>query len=318
MKVSLVMTLLNEERSLRLLLDSVVAQTRPPDEVVIVDGGSQDDTMRLAESFKDRLHLRLLSVPGANISRGRNMAIAEARGEIIACTDGGVRLHADWLSKLVKPFETCPETDVVAGFFQADVYTDFELAMGATVLPVVDEIAPERFLPSSRSVAFRKDAWLKVGGYPEWLDYCEDVIFDLALRRLGLGFAWAPEAVVYFRPRSNLRSFFLQYYHYARGDGKANLWQRRHAIRYGSYAAGVGLLAAGFQWPAFWALLAIGTIGYLQRPYRRLWRSLAGLAFRRRLGALLLVPVIRVTGDIAKMLGYPVGLRWRRRNFHGQ
>lgn len=311
------MTLLNEEHSLGPLLESLLTQTRRPDEVVIVDGGSRDNTMRIAESFNDRLNLRLLSVPGANISRGRNVAIDAARGEIIACTDGGVRLHADWLAQLVEPFERCPETDVVSGFFQPDAHSEFELAMGATVLPTVDEIIPECFLPSSRSVAFRKDAWAKVSGYPEWLDYCEDVVFDLDLRRLGKRFAWAPQATVYFRPRSSLRSFFLQYYRYARGDGKSNLWPRRHAIRYGSYAAGLGLLAAGFSWPALWGLFAIGTIGYLQRPYRRLWRHLDGLAPHRHLRALLLVPIIRVTGDIAKMVGYPVGLWWRRRHYHG-
>ena len=41
---------------------------------------------------------------------------------------------------------------------------------------------PARFLPSSRSVAFRKSAWTAIGGYPAWLDYGEDIVFDLALQ----------------------------------------------------------------------------------------------------------------------------------------
>ena len=73
--------------------------------------------------------------------------------------------------------------------------------MGATVLPAVDEIRPESFLPSSRSVAFTKAAWQAAGGYPEWLDYCEDLIFDFRLREVSGPFAWAPEAVAHFRPR---------------------------------------------------------------------------------------------------------------------
>ena len=38
-----------------------------------------------------------------------------------------------------------------------------------------------------------------------------------------------------FVPRESLRSFWTQYYRYARGDGKADLWRKRHAIRYATY-----------------------------------------------------------------------------------
>ena len=47
-----------------------------------------------------------------------------------------------------------------------------------------------------------------------------------------------PTAIAHFRPRSSLRAFFKQYYRYSRGDGKADLWRKRHAIRYGAYAVG--------------------------------------------------------------------------------
>ena len=102
--------------------------------------------------------------------------------------------------------------------------------MGATVLPTVDEVKPESFLPSSRSVAFTKAAWEAAGGYPEWIDYCEDLIFDFRLRDVAGPFAWAPEAVAHFRPRGSLKAFFKQYYRYARGDGKADLWRKKHSF----------------------------------------------------------------------------------------
>ncbi|MCA9957415.1 MAG: hypothetical protein KC443_00185, partial [Anaerolineales bacterium] len=94
----------------------------------------------------------------------------------------------------------------------------------------------------SRSVAFLKSAWEAVGGYPEWLDYSEDLIFDLALREKYGAFPFADTAVAYFRPRGSLRSFFRQYYFYARGDGKANLWRKRHVIRYVTYLLGFPFL----------------------------------------------------------------------------
>ena len=91
----------------------------------------------------------------------------------------------------------------------------------------------------------------------------------------------------------------------------------RHAIRYGTYlVAGPALLLAGlFVHPLLWLLLLAGFGAYLWVPYRRLWPRLRDLRPLDRLRALAWVPVIRVTGDLAKMGGYPVGWWWRLRRW---
>ncbi len=311
MQTSVVVTVLNEANSLPRLLDSLAAQSCYPDEVVICDGGSTDDTLALLEA-EERLPLHVIQRPGANISQGRNAAIETARGDVIAVTDAGVRLSPRWLEKITAPLEN-EDTQTVAGFFRPDPQTVFEAAMGATVLPEQREIKPEQFLPSSRSVAFRKQAWEAVGGYPEWLDYCEDLIFDFRLRDLYGPFVFAPEALVYFRPRPTLRAFFVQYYRYARGDGKADLWRLRHAIRYITYllAAPLIALAGLLSKPWWWALYLIALPGMFWVPLRRLARMWQDLSLAQKLRAALWVPIIRITGDVAKIIGYPAGLWWR-------
>jgi glycosyltransferase involved in cell wall biosynthesis len=314
-RVSVVATVLNEEGSIDALLHSLLAQTRPPDEIVIADGGSRDGTVSAIRAAQETgAPIRLIELPGANISAGRNAAISAASGDIIACTDAGVRLEPTWLEEIIAPLcgQDSVKVDVVSGFFKADPRTIFEVAMGATVLPDVSNINPERFLPSSRSVAFRKSAWRMVGGYPEWLDYCEDVVFDLALREAGCHFVFRSSALVHFRPRSSIRSFFRQYFLYARGDGKANLWPRRHLIRYGTYALAPVALLLGLWYKGFWFMFGTGAILYLRQPYRRLWPSIRGRPLIDCLAAIGYVPLIRLVGDVAKMTGYPVGLRWRR------
>jgi hypothetical protein len=161
-------------------------------------------------------------------------------------------------------------------------------------------------------VAFRKDAWARVGGYPEWASHCEDILFDMALRRVGAGFAFTPDALVLFRPRGSMRAFARQYFLYARGDGVANLWPRRHAIRYVAYSAAAALLMNARRRPWLLALALPAGLAYSRAPLRRLRTRAPALSGRDLLVAAALIPAIRLVGDLAKMLGYPVGV-WRRR-----
>jgi glycosyltransferase involved in cell wall biosynthesis len=317
-KVSVIATVLNEGQAIHRLLESLLAQSLRPDEVVIADGGSTDGTLEALKGWSDsgQLDLKILHVPGANISQGRNAAILAASHDLVATTDAGVRLEEDWLEALVAPFGKEPPANVVSGWFVADPKTIFETAMGATVLPALSEVDARTFLPSSRSVAFLRSAWHAVGGYPEWLDYCEDLVFDIRLKERYGVFPFAPEARVHFRPRSSLKAFFKQYYQYARGDGKADLWRKRHAIRYLTYLAAGPLLVvlAALHSAWWWFVLLAGILVYTAVPYRRLLPMLASYGWFDRIKAVLWVPVIRVVGDVAKMLGYPVGLAWRWRN----
>jgi len=319
--VSVIVTVKNEEAAIGRLLDSLLAQTLPPDEIVVVDGGSTDATVAIVQGYVGRgAPVRVLVRPGCNISQGRNAAISAARHDLIASTDAGVRLAPNWLAELVVPFAAAggERPDVVSGFFVPDACSPFEKAMGATVLPALSDVDPARFLPSSRSVAFTRAAWRRAGGYPEWLDYCEDVVYDLSLREAGCRFAFAPDATAYFRPRGSLRAFFTQYYRYARGDGKADLWRRRHAIRYGTYVLGPLAFRAGFCYKLLWLALAVAAGAYLYQPYRRLLPSLHSESTRARAVAISAVPVIRLVGDVAKMVGYPAGVWWRWRHRAGR
>jgi len=316
MRVAVILTVLNEAAALPRLLESLTAQTRPADEIVVADGGSRDGTAAVLADYAARLGLPIwvVDAPGANIAQGRNRAIAAATSEVIAATDAGVVCPPDWLARLTAPLAD-PGVKAVAGFFEADPVTVLEVAMGATVLPEARDVNAATYLPSSRSVAFRRAAWEAVGGYPEWLDYSEDVVFDLALRAKYGPFVFVPEAAVRFRPRGSLRALARQYYLYARGDGKAGLFARQHAIRYFTYLVVAPLLVYAALTVSGWLWLVgvVAGLAYLRLPLRRLWPRLAGLSLVARVQALAYLPLIRVVGDVAKMVGYPVGVGWRVR-----
>src|SRR4249920_586475 len=100
MKVSLISTVKDAVDHVGDFIASVDAQTRRPDEVVIVDGGSTDGTTEIVRS---RPNVTLVEEPGANIARGRNIALAAATHDVIACSDADCVLDPEWLERLLRP-----------------------------------------------------------------------------------------------------------------------------------------------------------------------------------------------------------------------
>ena len=310
MRISLVCTAKNEEDNIAQLIESMLGQSLRPDEIVINDNNSTDATAAIVQGFHAIGHPVRLVQGGFNIPSGRNNAIFHATGEIIACTDAGLILDRHWLARITAPLRD-GTADVVAGFFQPLPRSILEHAIGCTNYPDVSEVDADTFMPFGQSVAFRKAVWEQVDGYPEWASHCEDLLYDFAMKKTGARFAFAGTALVHFRPRESLYQLFRQYYYYARGDAVAGLWPRRHLIRYVVYSVAVLLVAIG-GWA--WWLLLVGVLGYCVTPLRRIIRRQPGrYTMLQSVLAAGLVPLIRVVGDTAKMIGYIAGhIRLRR------
>lgn len=312
--VSLIATVKDERANLDVWLAGLERQSRTPDEIIIVDGGSHDGTWEALSSWLAPCELILLRVPGTSISSGRNLAMSRARFNVIAVTDAGTVAETHWLERLIEPFNDAT-ADASTGFFRPSVEGVWQRSLAAATLPEVDEIDAETFLPSSRSVAVRS-SWVRRGfEYPEWLDYCEDLVWDLQLKRGGARFVMVPDALVDFAVRPNWRSFWRQYYRYARGDGKAGLFAKRHCVRYLTYLAGSMVLIR--RQPFEVALAGVLACAYVSKPVERLLRRerTSDMPPAHTLCALGLIPVHRLVGDLAKMAGYPTGLAWRWRHY---
>jgi glycosyltransferase involved in cell wall biosynthesis len=322
MKVSLITTERNEGAAIAEFIDSVLEQSVKPDEIVIADADSDDGTKEIVQGYIDRgAPIKLLVVPG-NRSVGRNAAIEAAAHEVIAVADVGCRLDPDWFREITRPFGERPGVGAVAGFFVAEPKTHFEKVSTDLMLAENEQVDLATWLPSSRSIAFTKEAWRKAGKYPDYHDFekrlqmkCggEDTLFDLALKRAGYEFADGLKAVVYWRPRPDFGSFYSQYYWYAVGDGMDltgladHAFFRRLTVKYAVLAAagllglGVGLAMGGWWW-----LVVFVPIGYLKAG---LVRRASG-PWRRARGSgldLLLMMELLLAYDVSQVAGYWYG-----------
>ncbi|MBM4438541.1 MAG: glycosyltransferase [Actinobacteria bacterium] len=316
MKVAVCATVRNERATVASLARQLLTQSRTPDEIVIVDGGSTDGTLAaLRECLGSHPHARVLAAPGANIAQGRNRAIAATTSELIAVTDAGIERGTGWLAALLDAVNADPNCAGAFGYILAAPRTTFEAALGAVALPRAEEIDPATYPPSSGSVLLRR-TWLEhAGGYPPWLAYGEDLYLDRRIWELGGRFVHAPAADVGIRPRTAVTAFFRQYFNYATGDGHAGMLGRRHIARYAAY----GAAAMALQGRSVWRFLLLAGLGglYLVRPWGRVPAMLRAAPRANALAVYGLVPVLRLVGDLAKMTGYPAGLARRRRRGGG-
>lgn len=244
--VSLVVTVRNEAHPARAWSETLLKQTRQPDEVIIVDGGSTDDTVSILREFANTAPFptKVIAAGDVNIARGRNIGIAEASHPIIACTDFGCDLHPNWLEYLIAPFEIDPDTVAAAGWYEATAHNVLGRAAAILGTPYSGWIDPQSFLPSSRSLAFKKEAWAAIGGYPEWLTLTgEDTYFALELKRCCPHCALVPDAKVYWHAPDTLAGSLSKSYRWSVGDGEAGLFPDRYWGSLGKRLIEVSLLA---------------------------------------------------------------------------
>lgn len=299
MRVTLIATVKNGADHIEGFLRSIRAQSRIPDEIVIVDGGSTDGTL---DVLRAEPGIVLIEEPGANISRGRNLAIAAASNDVLAASDADCVLEPDWLQRLLGHMEQ--GADISMGFYLPMTNTFFERCMAAVNLPTAaDEVDGATFMPSARSVAFTRAAIEAAGGYPEWLAIGEDMWVNHRWRQLAMDMRYSPDAVVHWRLRPDLIATWKQYFKYARGDAQAGMYPRRHALRFGVYAGAGIALASRFGLAK--AAVLVGGVVYAREPLTRAWRVSDGPA--ERVLAMFVVPVLMAWTDTAKMAGYLAG-----------
>lgn len=319
MKVSLIMPVRNEQRSVKETLESVFKQTKMPDEIVIADGGSTDATVELIRSF-DSFGIPIRVVPNEKIlpGAGRNAAIHKARYDVIAAMDFSIVLDVSWLEEIIKPLEQDPTVDMVSGRCCPRVRNEFEKCVAAVLHTsntydlnrlsaeeIERSIAAHPVMPGGFSVAFRKSIWQQAGGYPDWLRTSEDKLFARKVNRLGAKIAVSLKSIAYYDPRDKLWNIFRQFYGYGKGNAQSRQVSKAFFKFLVKVALGLSLLVLGFLNSFGWYLFVLGFIFHVYRagfkPYFVVHEKLPTLK------GFVWIPLIVMTHHAATILGHLAG-----------
>jgi glycosyltransferase involved in cell wall biosynthesis len=301
-QISVVAPVKNEETSISQLLTGILNQTYKPSEVIITDGGSTDRTKEIIREHQASypVPLILIETDYALPGRGRNLAIAQARSEWVACIDAGILPEQDWLAELAATAQSTPEGDVVYGNFEPVTDTYFTESAAITYL------TPHARHRSIASCLLKRDAWEAAGHFREDLRASEDLLFFRALDKAGAKEAYSTNALVRWRLQPDIGSTFRRFIVYSRSGMRAGLYRDWQFNVARLYLLMFLLLAVGiFAWPFFLLpplILSLRAEKRILNWFRakapeRLWREL--LSPRR----VLTVAFINVVIDLATFYG---------------
>lgn len=241
--VSVIMTVLNEERHLRSAVQAVLEQDYPGElELIVALGPSSDATDEIAaELAAADPRMRTVPNPAGATPVGLNLAIKDARYDFIVRVDGHAVLPPEYVRTAV---EVLKETgaDNVGGTMDAEGTTPFEravacatnswLGVGGARFHVGGESGPAETVYLG---SFRRSALERVGGYDEAMHRAQDWELNYRLRRSG-GVVWfTPRMRVSYRPRPNVKALAKQYF-------RTGQW-RREVVRRHSETVSLRYLA---------------------------------------------------------------------------
>lgn len=200
-KVSIITTVRNEERTIGILLDALLSQTFEFEELVINDNGSTDNTVNRIKSYQEKHDkIKLIRSEGKSIGEGRNSAIENSFGDILAIMDAGICPKVDWLEKIVNPLLEDPEIDVAWGHIFYDTKSRIIPLSDLAVALVFLTKYPERRMGRKNipSSAFRRRVWNKLDGFPTIQFPIEDILLRYLIDNRGFKVTFVDDAIAYY------------------------------------------------------------------------------------------------------------------------
>jgi cellulose synthase/poly-beta-1,6-N-acetylglucosamine synthase-like glycosyltransferase len=283
--VSVVMTVLNMERTIAECLESLIALDYPKDkyEIIVVDGKSKDRTRKIVQDLMNKTNepeIRLYEKEGL-VGVGRNEAFAHSKGKYIAITDGDMVVPHDWLSNLMGGFE-----EDIAGVGGPNDNADKSLI--TTAIGCIDVQGPsndvvallgsnpykkERVSTSDvyttvcRNTAYRKHVLDEIKGFDTRIISCDDPELNMKILKKGYKLKFIPEALVKHHHRSSITGFYKQQRRYAVSQGIANkihpeLFRAIQPLPFLAFVFLVFLLIASFMVPILFYLALLMISGY--------------------------------------------------------
>ncbi len=226
----------NGERFLAPCLSSVLSQTMPFEEIILVDNASSDSSLTLVQHRFPQVRVVRME-RNVGYAEGCNRGIKASSGDLVAVLNNDAVLHSHWLEKLLEHdhqpwsfwaslilFASEPDKIDSAGDAMAVVGAGFKIGHQQ---PADHRTAPrEVFGPCAAAALYRRSLLQATGGFdPDFFLIYEDADLNFRARLLGFRCLFVPDAVVYHHVNSSIGSFSHTYVFYGHRNSEYVFWK---------------------------------------------------------------------------------------------
>ena len=167
-RISAIIVVYNGERYLAEAIESILAQTHPPSELIVVDDGSTDGTATIARGFAE---VRYQYRPNGGIGAARNLGLELARGDFIAFLDADDLWMPEKLAQQAAAFAADPQLGIVTGLIEQFHSPELDPAIAATIHCPRDPMPGHSF----GAMLIRREVFSRVGPVVTGQDKAESV-----------------------------------------------------------------------------------------------------------------------------------------------
>jgi glycosyltransferase involved in cell wall biosynthesis len=180
-KCSVVIPAFNSAKTIGLTLKSLLDAARVPDEILVVDGCSSDDTVEIAKKFGVRVILN----EKRHVAAARQLGTINAKYEVVAFTDSDCIPARDWLERIVNNFEKDSLLNGTGGKIVLSKPRNRIQEFSAQVFEVIMHFPGERIIVNEKKMngafagancAYKKESILAVGGFRDFFsNHAEEI-----------------------------------------------------------------------------------------------------------------------------------------------
>jgi glycosyltransferase len=163
LKISIITICFNNETDIRPTLESVINQTYPDIEYIIVDGASKDNTLAIVNEYKDKI-VRIISEQDNGLYDAINKGIKAATGDIVGLIHAGDRLYDNHvIEKIAKHFE---ENDIDISYGHSKIVNQKDIPVRINKSPDYKQsLVRWGWMPSHQSIYVKRELFEKYGYY---------------------------------------------------------------------------------------------------------------------------------------------------------
>jgi cellulose synthase/poly-beta-1,6-N-acetylglucosamine synthase-like glycosyltransferase len=235
-KVSIIVAAYNSQDTIEECIKSILAQNYPKDffEVIVMDGGSKDATVKIAEKFPIKVVSIRLNAPAAY-----NYAMKIAAHPVLGFIDADAKVEAEWLNKLT-PHLAEPQVAGVSGSIETwNQNNPWARSIGYELKNRYQRIGKYTGRIATMNLLLKKAVIEEAGGWDEKLPSQYDTDLGFRISAKGWKIAYEPTALCYHFNRPTLKTFYRQQLQY--GKNTLKLYFKHGHLARGDEITDVGM-----------------------------------------------------------------------------